>query len=164
MPTRPHLELVILKEKEYRKIYNESFQKPAYSKAFTGKMHRAEFDKLDRELRKALSAHWEEDPSGCLDKDFAMMHEREAFGAWHHCGAIHTNRICSAKYVQTISDVMARLPHSSLWTYHTSCELKWREEEPLLDDGEFFVRNGKLYVPKDGNDYAKILGKGNEHT
>jgi hypothetical protein len=151
-------QLIILGKESYDALYKEAFAKPAYTPEFTLTMHQAEFDELDRELKKSLSAHWEEDPSGCLEKDFAMMHKGEAFGAWHHCGAIHTNRICNPRYVQAVSDVMACLPHSLFWTYHTSCEMKWKEEEPVLEDGEFFVRNGKLYAPKDGNDYAKIFG------
>ena len=47
-----------------RKLYEESFKKPAYTKTFTEKMHRAEFDKLDRDLRKALTARWDEDSCG----------------------------------------------------------------------------------------------------
>jgi hypothetical protein len=156
MPTRRHLEIVILKEKEYRKLYERSFQKPAYSKAFTEKLHRAEFEKLDRGLRKALAAKWKEDC--CGNKDFAMMDEGEGFGAWHHCGGIYSNRICCPQYVEVIASVLATLPHAALWTYHTACET-WCDDAPLPAFGEFFIRGGKLYAPKDENDYAKVFGR-----
>jgi len=146
---------VILPEKKYRKLYNESFAKPAYTKTFTEKLHRAEFDKLDRGLRKALTAKWEEDC--CGEKDFAMMDEGEAFGGWHHCGGIYSSRICCPKYVETIAAVLEQLPHVALWTYHTACEV-WHEDAPLPAFGEFFIRGGKLYAPKDENDYARVFG------
>jgi hypothetical protein len=156
MASKGTFEIVILREKEYWKLYKPSFNKPRYGKAFTKKMHRAEFDKLDRGLHRALGARWEEDC--CGEKDFAIMDECEAFGGWHHCGGIYSARICRPEYVEVLLGVLARLAHSALWTYHTVCEV-WEDDSPLPAFGEFFIRNGKLYAPKDENDYAKVFGR-----
>ena len=156
MPARPPFKVVILKEREYRKLYEESHRKPKYTAKFTERMHRTEFDRLDRALRKALTGKWEEDC--CGDKDFAIMDEGEGFGTWQHCGAIYSNRICGPEYVEAILKVMAPLPHAALWTYHTACET-WRDDAPLPAFGEFFLRGGTLYAPKDENDYAKVFGR-----
>ena len=156
MPIRRPFEVVILRERQYRPLYDESFQKPTYTATLTEQMHRAEFERLDRGLRRALKANWEEDH--CGNKDFAMMDEGEAFQGWHHCGAIYSNRICCPEYVEAIMEVIAPLPHAALWTYHTACEA-WRDDAPLPDFGEFFIRGGKLYAPKDKNDYAKVFGR-----
>ena len=155
MPFRCPFETVILPENDYRKLYEESFAKPGYTSTFTEAMHREEFDRLDRGLRKALTARWDEDSFG--GKDFAMMDEGEAFGGWHHCGGIYSTRICCPEYVETIMSVLASLPHASLWTYHTACET-WQDDTPLPVHGEFFVRGEKLYAPKDENDYARVFG------
>lgn len=156
MPIRPPFEVVILRESQYRPLYEEAFQKPSYTATFTEEMHRAEFERLDRGLRRALTAKWEEDC--CGEKDFAMMDEGEAFQGWHHCGGIYSNHICCPEYVETIVDVIAPLPHAALWTYHTACET-WRDDAPLPEFGEFFIRGGKLYAPKDKNDYKKVFGR-----
>src|SRR5579859_6600468 len=155
MPARRQFETVILREKEYRKLYEESFCKPAYTTIFTQQTHRSEFDSLNRHLRDALRAKWEED--WCGRKDFAIMDDKEAFGGWHHCGGIYSTRICCPEYVEAILSVIAPLPHALLWTYHTSCET-WQDDSPLPVHGEFFVRGGKIYAPKDENDYAKVFG------
>jgi len=107
MMSKGSFEIVILREKEYWKLYKPSFNKPRYSKVFTKKMHRAEFDKLDRGLHRALGARWEEDC--CGEKDFAIMDEGEAFGGWHHCGGIYSARICCPEYVEVLLGVLARL-------------------------------------------------------
>ena len=155
MPSRRPFETVILREKAYRKLYEGSFAKPAYTKDFTETMHRAEFDKLTRGLRKSLTRKWKEDFCGA--KDFAIMDDKEAFGGWHHCGGIYSTRICCPEYVETVVPVLALLPHASLWTYHTTCET-WQDDTPLPVHGEFFIRDGKLYAPKDENDYAGVFG------
>lgn len=156
MPGMRPIKFVILGEKEYQKLYNESFKKPRYTRTFTEAMHRAEFDELDARIRKALSGKWKED--ACGNKDFAMMDEGEGFGSWHHCGAIYSNRICCPAYVEKILAAIVPLCHAALWTYHTACEA-WRDDAPLPAFGEFFVRNGKVYAPKDENDYAKVFGR-----
>ena len=155
MPTRRPFEVVILRGAEYRKLYKQAFEQPEYTTSFSEKQHRAEFNRLDSGLRRALSAKWEED--FCGERDFAIMDEGEAFGAWHHCGGIYSSRICCPEYVDAIVGVLARLPHSPLWTYHTACETQ-HEDSPLPTHGEFFIRDGKLYAPKDDNDYAKVFG------
>jgi len=154
MPTPFPFEVVILKERDYRPLYEESFKRPEYTDAFTEPMHRAEFGQFDRGLRKALTARWEEDY--CGHKDFAMMDEGEAFGGWHHCGGIYSTRICCAEYVQTIIAVLAQLPHAALWRYHTACETR-HDDTPLPVPGEFFVHGGNVFAPKDENDYASVF-------
>jgi len=155
MRTRRPFETVILREKAYRKLYEEAFASPAYTEVFTEPMHRAEFDALNSGLRESLKRAWEED--FCGNKDFAIMDDKEAFGGWHHCGGIYSTRICCPEYVEAITAVIASLPHASLWTYHTACET-WQDDTPLPVHGEFFVRDGKLYAPKDDNDYAQVFG------
>ena len=61
MPRLRPIKFVILEEKEYQRLYNESFKKPRYTKTFTEAIHRAEFDKLDARLRRALKAKWKEE-------------------------------------------------------------------------------------------------------
>jgi hypothetical protein len=148
-------DVVLLKEADYEKLYKEAFKKPTYSRTFTQKMHEAEFKRLDRGLRRALAARWEEDC--CGNKDYAIMDEGETGSAWHHCGAIYSNRICCPAYVKAIMKVIAPLPHAALWTYHTACET-WHDDAPLPEFGEFFIRGGRLYAMRDGNDYAKVFG------
>lgn len=154
MPSARNFEVVILNESEYRPLYEEAFRKATYTTAFTEQMHRAEFGELNRGLRRELTAKWEED--SCGKKDFAMMDAREGFQGWHHCGAIYSSRICCPEYVEKIMAVMAPLPHVELWTYHTACET-WLDDSPLPASGEFFIRDGKLYAPKDKNDYGWVF-------
>jgi hypothetical protein len=155
MRTRRPFETVILREKAYRELYEEAFASPAYTKDFTEARHRAEFDALNSGLRESLKKAWEEDY--CGNKDFAIMDDKEAFGGWHHCGGIYSTRICCPEYIEAITAVIASLAHASLWTYHTTCET-WQDDTPLPVHGEFFVRDGKLYAPKDDNDYARVFG------
>ena len=43
----------------------------------------------------------------------------------------------------------------------TAVEVSWNEDEPLLPDlGQFFIRDGTLFAPKDKNDYAAVFGRG----
>ncbi len=156
MVSKAQIEIVVLPEKEYWKLYEPCFNSPRYSKGFTKKMHRAEFDKLHRGLHRALSARWKEDP--CGEADFAIMDEGEAFGGWHHCGGIYSTRICCPEYVETIMSVLTPLAHAAIWTYHTACEV-WQDDSPLPAFGEFFIRGGKLYAMKDENDYARVFGR-----
>jgi hypothetical protein len=156
MSSSRSLELVILDEPEYRALYDRSFEKPTYSAEFTEESHRAEFAQLDRAIRSAISSRWTISEFGGMDKDCAIM-DNEAAGAWHHCGGIYRNRICCREYVEALLSAIADMPHADLWTYHTSCEMSWKERRPLIGDGEFFVRGGKLFAPRDGNDYAGAL-------
>jgi hypothetical protein len=71
------IEFVFLEEEHYYRLYKEAFRKPNYTGTFTEEMHRAEFARLGAELRKSLSARWEEDHFG--NKDFAIMGSR---GFW----------------------------------------------------------------------------------
>jgi hypothetical protein len=90
-----------------------------------------------------------------------MMDEIEAFQGWHHCGGIYSNRICCPEYVETIVSVIAKLPHARSWAYHTAVEVGWREEAPVLPQlGQFFIRDGTMYAPKDKNDYVAAFGRG----
>ena len=159
MPKRPHFKIEIVGKRKFEALYTPTFKFPTYTSKFTQEMHRAEFERLDRELHKQLGAQWTED--SCGDADFAMMDEIEAFQGWHHCGGIYSNRICCPEYVETIIGVIAKLPHAKFWAYHTAVEVSWNENEPLLPDlGQFFIRDRTLFAPKDKNDYAAVFGRG----
>ena len=159
MPKRPQFEIEIVSKRKFEALYGPTFKFPKYTSKFTAEMHRAEFERFDRELHKRLGAKWTED--SCGKADFAMMDEIEAFQGWHHCGGIYSNRICRPEYVETIIRVIAKLPHAKLWAYHTAVEVSWQEDDPILPQfGEFFIRNKTLYATKDGNDYAAVFGRG----
>jgi hypothetical protein len=154
MPVGRGFEIVVLNEDDYQNERQKAFEKVSFSDAFTKEMLSSEFEQFDTKLRQALSRQWKEDPF--MEGDFAIMDTEEWSGTWHHCGAIYSGRVCCPEYVETILNAIRSLPHAALWTYHTACE--------CVDDGaefvgEFFVRAGKLYVPEDGNDYAKVFGR-----
>jgi|ERR1051325_8158760 hypothetical protein len=156
MPSEVSFEIVILDPDDFQSEYKRAFEEVAYTANFTKEMHQAEFKQFHRVLREALSRYWEED--ACGQKDFAIMDTGEWSGTWHHCGGIYSNRICCARYITTILEVIGTLPHAALWTYHTACELSMTEDEPLFD-GDFFIRGGKMFVlpPLEDEDYDKIF-------
>jgi len=78
-------------------------------------------------------------------------------GTWHHCGGIYSARICCPEYVQTVIQVISSLPSKELWTYQTACE---SSETGGIEFGQFFIRDGKMYVPDDGNNYAGCFDTG----
>lgn len=162
MPKRPQFKIEILGKRQWETLYEQTFKVPKYTSKFTEQMHYAEFQRLDRELHKRLGAKWKEG-SPYDDGDFMMMDKVEAFQGWHHCGGIYSNRICCPQYVETIVGVIEKLPHARLWAYHTAVEVGLyvdQEERALVNDtGQFFIRGGTLYTPKDKNDYVGVFGR-----
>lgn len=55
MPEPHSFEVVVLNERDYQSLYQESFQKPKYPTSFKESMHRAEFDWLHRGFHYAES-------------------------------------------------------------------------------------------------------------
>ena len=154
----PSFEIVILGKDDYQKEYNKAFARVEYTSTLTKQMHEAEFDQFDDSLRNALSKNWRNDPGG-EQHDFEVMDDWN--GTWHHCGGIYSACICCPEYVQTVIQVIAALPHAELWTYHTACESL---EAGGIESGEFFIRNGKMYVPDDGTNYAERFGAATAKT
>lgn len=151
-------EIVILGEDDYHEEYNKAFANGEYTSSLTKEMQEAEFDQFDDSLRNALLKYWKDDPRG-KQHDFEVMDDWN--GTWHHCGGIYSARICCPEYIETIIQVISALSHAELWTYHTACESL---EARGIESGEFFIRNGKMYVPDDGNNYAAYFGAATSKT
>jgi len=149
-------EIVVLDGDQFQKAYELAWSEVSYDQGFTKEMHAAEFRQFDRSLREELGRFWKGDFCG-QGEDFALMDEGEWSGKWHHSCGIYSNRICCGLYVTTILDVLRALPHGPLWTYHTAIEI-W-EEPPVLEGGEFFLRDGKMFIlpPLEGEDYERVF-------
>lgn len=147
MPERNY-ELVVLGKDEYHQVYGIAFTHP---ESPPKEELAAEYESFDKALRETLSQNWEIDPIGGNRHDFAISDEwQESF---HHCGGIYSKRICCLEYVQAIINVISGLPHSHQWTYHTAVECL----DGGISAGEFFIRDGKMYVPDDGNNYLQYF-------
>ena len=144
--------IVILDEEEFEREYHKAFEPIEFSDDLTEEQLAAEFEDLDKKLRDALSAHWEED--FCGEADFAISGCFQ--GTWHHCGGIYSGKICCPEYVKIISQTLLEQPHGDLWTYHTVCEV-FDDDDDDAPFGEFFIRNGVLYAPDDENEYKKYF-------
>lgn len=139
--------IVILGEKEYLEFSKQSNQAPKFSADFTPEMLQAEFEQFQNALKQecaGLKGHYE----------FGDDYQDDFF----HCGGIYSNSLFSSEYVDAVKRAIARLPHARKWYYHTACELE--EEEPVVNwNAEFYIHDGKVYAPDDGNDYTRLVKK-----
>jgi hypothetical protein len=125
-------------------------------------------DKFDKQwvgvrdaLRRALSRHWKE--GFHAGDDFMVSDDRNH--AWTQCGGVYTPRVCCPEYVLTILRVLAGVPNSDKWAYHTAVEVVWRPEDaypvtPPYASGGFVIKSGQMFVPKDGYDYSRFYVSG----
>ena len=140
-------DIVLLDEEAYRRFSDQSNQAPAFSADFTPEMLLAEFEQFENALKQecaGLKGHYE----------FGDDYQENFF----HCGGIYSNSLFSSEYVDAVKRAISRLPHAREWYFHTVCELD--EEDPVADWGaEFYIHDGKVYAPDDGNDYGLLLRK-----
>ncbi|MCP3965412.1 MAG: hypothetical protein GY750_00975 [Lentisphaerae bacterium] len=151
---------IILNEEDYRKKYEKAFKAPKFSEDFTEKHLSKEFELFDSLLKEKLNQHW---PQNSLDddlwsEDFEL--NGDDTGTFYHCGGIYSKKLFAKKYVDTIVDVMTKLPHSEDWFFHTTVEYidDTKEKVPFT---EFFIKSGKVYSYKDVPDnlFCTILQK-----
>lgn len=145
------IKFVIIDETSYSRILNESFKQESIDGIIGKEEIEKEFAQFNTMLLQALSEHWCND-SDSDNHDFEIMDEWDWHGTFFHGGGIYSERIHCPKYIKTIIDVISRLNHSKQWIYHTVCE---------ADEGEFFIRNREVYVPKDGHNYIEFFGTPN---
>ncbi len=132
---------IVLGREEFDEKYNKAFEEPAFTDDFTEDDLCNEFNKFTTELREQLTQNWIEDS---FEGDFELSEEFQ--GSFHNCGGIYTRRIFCKKYVDTIIEVMSKLPHASEWYFHSVIEQYDDEEEGLIPYEEFFIRDGKVYA------------------
>ena len=98
-----------------------------------------------------MRARWRE---GYIDRDgddFALSDDRN--NTWTQCGAVYSRRICCPDYALAILGVLSNAADGDKWGYHTAVEV-WRESEGEVIDGEFVLKGGRMYVPRDRCDYS----------
>ncbi|MBS1372342.1 MAG: hypothetical protein HPZ91_20560 [Lentisphaeria bacterium] len=139
-------DVVILDAAAYREFTARSNRRPEFTPGFTPEMLLAEFEQLESALKEELSG---------------LRGRYEIGDDWmenfFHCGGVYSNSLVSPAYVNAVKRAIARLPHAREWYYHTVCELD--ETAPAADsDAEFYIHDGKVYAPDDGNDYVRLLG------
>ncbi len=134
------IQWVLLPQDEYDREYSKAFKSPEFTDNFTSESLEAEFRLFDASLRQELVKYWKE--GDCGDGDFAVSDEFQ--DAFHHCGGIYHSRAFCPEYIQTVMGVMAGLPNSARWVYHTTVECMDEDDEEI-PFCEFFIRNGKVY-------------------
>lgn len=110
-------------------------------------------------LRNALSARWKEGYQ--IGDDFFVSDDRN--NAWAQCGGVYSQRICCPDYALTVMSVLASVPDSNKWAYHTAIEVQQaagglpRAAAKTLP--QFVLKTGRMFVPKDGNNYARFFAQ-----
>lgn len=146
---REPFEVAFLSKDDYAEAYKLAFAPVRFSRTLTKPMLEDEFGQFNSILTQALRAQGWTD-AAVDPHDFELSDEWQ--GTWHHCGGIYSHRIHCPAYVEVLLKTIKRLPHAALWTYHTACESE--DAAGPFSCGEFFVRDGRMYVACDGNDYA----------
>ena len=139
------LKFVHLPEAEFAATYGKLTQAIAFGTEISEADFATAWLTFDRQLRQALAQEW--DPR---QPDYAVTDARDP--CWHHCLALYSDRICRPRFLEVLLAVLNAQPQAAKWVFHCSCE-PVADQSRKMPVGEFFIHDGTIYVPEDGNDY-----------
>jgi hypothetical protein len=145
--------VVFVSKAELHEIYAT---KVVLAPAFSARDFEKKWQFVHDSLRDALSIRWCEDC--CGGADFAVGDDWSL--TWCQCGAVNSPRICCPDYAATILGVLEKMPDSDKWAYSTAVENGAGHEDfplPPLASGEFVLKAGRMYVPRDELDYSRFF-------
>ena len=136
----------ILPEPEYEAEYGKGFEKLDVPTDADKDRIRVAIRTTQQLIVEQLESKWKTEDDFEVGFDFDYC--------YHVCGGIYSDRIISPTHLEAIASALAAAPEPTKWTYHTSCEAE-------NVDGEFFIRNGVVFLPETSPDdlLAKLNAK-----
>ena len=126
------IKFTILPEAEYDAEYTKAFNKVDVPTDADKERLREAIQTTQQLVVDQLESKWETEDDFEVGWDFDYC--------YHVCGGIYSDRIICPAYLNALAAALAAAPEPAKWTYHTACEA-----EEI--DGEFFIRDGTVYVP-----------------